>query len=154
MEAHHLRLRAKEHGKVLATDFACRSLGRRNRSQGLGIVVRLETLSHRLARLRLDPRFRPERVVDVQAAAALLPEPSNAAFRILCGKSPHTEANEATCVAERRGEGGGTEPTHWRLEDGPLEVESVGERVLGPHRCSPNGRRMAGFHFSNGRGYR
>ena len=74
--------------------------------------------------------------------------------RILGGKSPHAKSAEATGVAYCCGEGRGTEPSHRRLQDGPLEIEPLGERVPRPHRCSPIGCRMAGLHFSNGRGYR
>src|SRR6187200_2761001 len=61
--------------------------------------MRLQTLLHRRARLRRDAGLRPERIVDVEAAAALLPEAGNAPFRILGGKSPHAEAAEATRIA-------------------------------------------------------
>src|SRR5438445_13124163 len=112
MKAHHLWLRAQEHRQVLATDLACSSLRLGNRTQAFGIVVRLQTPSHRLACLRRDPGFRPERIVDVQAAAALLPETGNATFGILGGKSPHSDAAEATGIAHGSSESGPAEPAH------------------------------------------
>ena len=136
MEAHHLRLCAQEHREVLAADLACRSLGLRDRAQALGIVVGLQTLAHRLARLGRDLGLRPERIVDVQAAAALLPEAGDAPLCILGREAPHAETAEATGVTDGSGERGGAEPSHRRLQDGPLEIEPLGERVPRPHRCS------------------
>jgi hypothetical protein len=115
---------------VLGTDLACRPFGFGDRAQTLGIVVRLQTLAHRLARLRGNYRLRPERIVYVQAPAALLPEARDAALRILGGESPHAEATQAAGVANGGGESGRTEPTHWRLEDRPLEVEPFGDAFL------------------------
>ena len=135
MEAHHLRLRAQQHRQVLATDFACSSLRLGNRTQAFRIVVRLQALAHRLACLRCDLGLRPERIVDVQAAAALLPETGNATFGILGGKPPHSEAAEAACIAHRGSESGRAEPAHRRLEDGPLEIKPLGEGVSRPHGC-------------------
>src|SRR5690348_2593579 len=144
MEAHHLRLRTQEHRQVLATDVASSSLGLRHRPQAFGIIVRLQALSHRIARLQRDPRLGPERIVDVQAGAALLPETGNAAFGILGGKSPHSDAAEATGIAHGSSESGRAEPAHRRLEDGPLETEPLGEGVSRPHGlssrlCQPTG---------------
>ena len=107
---------------MLATDFACSSLRLGNSPQAFGVVMRLQTLAHRLAGLRRDFGLRPERIVDVEAAAALLAETRNAAFGVLGGKAPHSKAAEATGIAHRSSESRRAQPPHRRLEDGPLEI--------------------------------
>src|ERR1700743_1609904 len=133
MEAHHFRLRAQKHRQVLSTNLARSSLRLRNGTHPLGIVVRLQTVSHRLTCLRRDLGFRPERVVDVQAAATLLSEAGNATFGIFGGKCPHPEAASTASIAHGSSESGRAEPAHRCLEDGPFEIESLGESVPWPH---------------------
>ena len=72
IEAHHLRFGPHQHRQMFAADFTGRTCWLGYCSQALGIEVWLQTRPHRLADFRSNAGFRPERIVDVEAAAAHL----------------------------------------------------------------------------------
>jgi hypothetical protein len=77
MEAHHLRLGPHQHRHVFVAHFTRRTSWLGYRSQALRVEVRLQTCPHRLAHIRVNLGLRPERIVDVEAAAAQLLEASD-----------------------------------------------------------------------------
>jgi hypothetical protein len=133
MEAHHLGLGAHEHCQVLGTHLACGASRLGDRTQTLGVVVRLQALAHGLACFARDVRLPPERIVDVQAASALLPKTCDASLGIFSGEAPHSEAAETACVAHGGRKCGSAEPAHRCLKDRPFEIKPLAKGISGPH---------------------
>ena len=83
MEAYHLWFGPHQHRQVLAAHLARRTAWLGYRSQALPVEVRLQARPHRLADIRRNPGLRPERIIDVEAAAAQLLEAGDPPLCIL-----------------------------------------------------------------------
>src|SRR5215467_10927868 len=90
-------------------------------------------LPHRPAGVRCAARVGPNRVIDVETTAALLPKPRYAACGLIGAPAPHTETTEPARIGHRRDQCRRACAAHRCLQDGPLEVQSLGQGVNRPH---------------------
>ena len=102
-------------------------------AQTVGVVLDLQTLPHYLACLGLVVGIGPNRVIDVDTAAALLAKPGNAARGLVSAPAPHAEAAKTARIALRRGQRRRAGAAHRRLQDRPFVVQSLGQGVCRPH---------------------
>jgi len=87
MKADHLWFRFQKHREMFGADVADRSSRFRHGAKAPGIVTRLQELPHRLDDLGGCRGFWPHRIIDVEAAAALLPKPGDSAPGVLRGEA-------------------------------------------------------------------
>jgi hypothetical protein len=77
-------------------------------------------------------------MIDIEAAAALLPKSGDAARRLLGGAPPHAEAAEPARIADGRCHRRRAGAAHWRLKDRPFQVQSLGQAIARPHGSIPS----------------
>src|SRR6516225_1609357 len=101
--------------------------------QTVGVVLDLQMLPHRRGGLWRAARIGPNRVIDVETTAALLAEPGDAARGLLGAPAPHAEAAKPSGIGHRRSQRRRAGTAHWRLQNGPFEIEALGQGVFRPH---------------------
>ena len=129
MKADDFRLLFQKHCDVLGTDITRDTPRLRHRTQSVGIVVRLQMPPHRLAGFRGVSRLRPERVVDVETAGAQLAKASDAACGFFRRQTPHANAAETACIADRRRQRRGRDKPHRRQHDRIFEFQPFSQRI-------------------------
>src|SRR3954471_15207476 len=90
-------------------------------------------LPHRRAGLRRATRIGPNRVIDIETAAALLAKSVDATLGLLGAPAPHAQPAETARVGHRGSQPRRAGAAHWRLQDRPFEVQSLGKGVRRPH---------------------
>src|ERR1700757_587978 len=83
MEAHQLWLVSYQHRDVFGVHFTPHASWHGHSSQALRVVLRLQKRTHRLADIRGNLGFWPDRIVGVKTAAAQLPEASDPPLCVL-----------------------------------------------------------------------
>src|SRR3954447_16597592 len=104
-------------------------------------------LPHRRAGLRRATRIGPNRVIDIETAAALLAKPVDSTLRLLGAPAPHSPPAETAHVGHRGSQPRRAGAAHWRLQDRPFEVQFLGKGIRRPHaRVLPSlARARAGY---------
>ena len=129
MEADNFRLLVQQHCDVLGADIGHHPSRLWYRAQAFCIVMPLQMPSHRLAGLRSKAGRRPERVVDIETAGAQLAEASDVARSFFRCQTPHADAAEAACIADRGGERRRRDYPHRGQHDRKPEVQPLGQRI-------------------------
>ena len=99
----------------------------------MGVVLDLQMLPHRRGGLWRAARIGPNRVIDVETTAALLAEPGDAARGLLGAPAPHAEAAKSPGIGHRRSQSGRARAAHRSLQNGPFEIQALGQGVCRPH---------------------
>src|SRR5215469_13666530 len=120
MKAHHLRLDLEQHRHVLLPNVADYTLRFWNGPEPVRIVISPKIPAHCVGGFRRATRVRPDWVIDVEAAAALLAKSGNSARRLLRCSPPHTEPAEPAGIGDGSGQRRRAGAAHRCLKDRPF----------------------------------
>src|SRR4051812_15848108 len=137
MKAHHFGLGFKQQREVLVPEVTDHAFRFWHRPEPMRIVLWLKLPLHCLDDIRSATRIRPNRIIDIDAAAALLTETGDPTRRLLGGSSPHPEPTEAAGVGDGGSERRGARAAHRCLKDRPFQVQPFGEGIARPHGDTP-----------------
>src|SRR5438477_9734231 len=117
MKAHNLRLSFEQHRYVRFPNIADCALRFWHGPETMRIVMRLKMLAHRFGDFRRATRVRPDWIIDVEAAAALLPKSGDSARGLFRCAPPHAEPAEPAGIGDGCRQRGRARAAHRGLKD-------------------------------------